>query len=259
MGLKGNGSKILDTHRRYTEGEPLKNNLAIAYAMKRKAMKKKKMADGGEVKDDSNAGSSLADTASNFFSAAKSGSQQASSTPPPDDKYDAIRKQNQANMGYAKGGEVGRISSLEDMLHKASEPDMVPEHVDYKLRPTQFDKARVASNEGAMREDDKDLNEMPVDMKQSTEDADDSLVMRIMHKRYSKGGMVANETDIDSADSMPAQFDDLVLRDDLESTYGDDDNAGDALGNAQEDEDRKDIVARIMASRRKKDRLPNPR
>ena len=72
MGLKGNGSKILDTHRKYAEGgmplskgssqksfvknlksemesgHPQKQSLAIAYSMKRKAQKKK-MAEGGEV------------------------------------------------------------------------------------------------------------------------------------------------------------------------------------------------------------------
>lgn len=256
MGLKGNGSKILDTHRQYS-GDSMKNSLAIAYNMKRK---RKKMAGGGEAEDtsDSNKGSNLADTAKNFFSAAKSGSQQASNEPSQADKYDAIRKQNQANMGYAKGGEVeSEISSLEEMIHKASEPNMVPDHVDYKLRPTQFDKSRVASNGAAMKEDDKDLNQRPVDMKKSTEDADDDLVMRIMHKRYSKGGQVANQDEEITGD-MPNEFDVLHLDDDLESDYGDDDNSGDALGNDQEDEDRKDIVSRIMVSRKKKDRLPNP-
>jgi hypothetical protein len=94
----------------------------------------------------------------------------------------------------------------------------------------------------------------------------DSIVDRIMARRspdysadarLSEGGQVANETE-PYADSMPAEFDDLVLRDDLESSYGDDDNAGDSLGNDQEDEDRHDIVSRIMASRRKKDRMPRP-
>jgi hypothetical protein len=73
----------------------------------------------------------------------------------------------------------------------------------------------------------------------------------------SEGGRVANQDEIEAGFS-PNEFDDLHLRDDLESSYSDDDNAGDALGNKQEDEDRRDIVARIMASRRKKDRLPNP-
>lgn len=87
-------------------------------------------------------------------------------------------------------------------------------------------------------------------------DQDDDLVMRIMNKRYSKGGMVANESD-EYADEMPNEFDELVLGDDLESTYSGA-NSGDELGDEQEDEDRKDIVSRIMKSRSKKDRMPNP-
>lgn len=35
-------------------------------------------------------------------------------------------------------------------------------------------------------------------------------------------------------------------------------NSGDEIGNAQEDEDQRDIVARIMRSRAKKDRMPRP-
>lgn len=98
------------------------------------------------------------------------------------------------------------------------------------------------------------------------EDCEDSLVDRIMHKpsddesdldRYSEGGKVANQDEI-TAGFSPNEFDDLHLRDDLESSYGDDDNSGDSLDNEQEDEDRKNIVARIMKSRSKKDRLPNP-
>ena len=80
--------------------------------------------------------------------------------------------------------------------------------------------------------------------------------------KYSEGGKVANQehgkNDEDLAGFSPNEFDDLVLRDDLESHYGDDDNSGDALGNSGEDERRRDIVARIMASRRKKDKLPRP-
>lgn len=190
MGLKGNGSKILDTHRQFS-GEPMKNSMSIAYSMNKK---RKKMADGG-----------MAETEEAPTSPVLPGAQSA---------QDSMRKA----FKFAEGGEAG-----------------------------------------AMEEDDKDLGQMPVDMKESTEDSDDDLVMRIMKKRYSEGGQVANEVDMDSADKDPAQFDDLVIGDDLESDYGDDDNSGDALGNDQEDEDRKDIVSRIMASRKKKDRLPNPR
>lgn len=87
-------------------------------------------------------------------------------------------------------------------------------------------------------------------------DLDHDMVDRIMAKKFSKGGMVANDTDI-TADFQPNEFDDLVLRDELEFNYTGA-NSGDDLGNAQEDEDRADIVSRIMRSRAKKDRNPRP-
>lgn len=87
------------------------------------------------------------------------------------------------------------------------------------------------------------------------------MVDRIMQRRcYSKGGMVANGGDADldeMADGRDNNFDDLALRDDLEFAYTGA-NSGDELGNEQEDQDRHDIVARIMRSRAKKDRNPRP-
>lgn len=104
----------------------------------------------------------------------------------------------------------------------------------------------------------------PHDEYQPVEPGED-MVGRIMKQRqmsYSEGGKVANSDhgvdDSKLADFSPNEFDDLTLRDDLSSDYGDDDNSGDALGNSQEDKDRSDIVARIMSSRKKKDRMPNP-
>ena len=95
-----------------------------------------------------------------------------------------------------------------------------------------------------------------------SESDDKDMISRIMSKRMSKGGMVANEDhghdDEDLADFMPNEFDDLAMRDDLEESYTGA-NSGDELGNEGEDKRRSDIVARIMASRAKKDKLPNPR
>jgi hypothetical protein len=91
------------------------------------------------------------------------------------------------------------------------------------------------------------------------------VVDRIMAKRgnhtmMSKGGMVANEGEdelSDMADGKPNEFDDLSMRDYLEfSDTGA--SAGDELGDAQEDEDRSDIVAKIMRQRSMKQRNPRP-
>jgi len=90
---------------------------------------------------------------------------------------------------------------------------------------------------------------------------DGDLVERIMKKRgmYSEGGRVANEDhgpdDDRLADFSPNEFDDLSLKDDLESSYTGK-NSGDLIGDEQEDEDRDDIVSRIMKSRKLKDRMP---
>jgi hypothetical protein len=82
--------------------------------------------------------------------------------------------------------------------------------------------------------------------------------MRIMMGRtkgYSEGGQVSNSDEI-KAGFDKNEFDDLHLRDDLEfSDTGS--NSGDELSDDREDEDRKDIVSRVMRSRAKKaGRLP---
>jgi hypothetical protein len=83
------------------------------------------------------------------------------------------------------------------------------------------------------------------------------MVGRIMMKRqhmYSEGGKVANKEENLTWD-MPNEFDDLALRDDLESTYTGA-NSGDEDGNQAEEKDRRDPVARIMMKRRSQS-LPN--
>ena len=86
--------------------------------------------------------------------------------------------------------------------------------------------------------------------------ASEEMVGRIMKKHMSKGGQVAND-DLPTADFDPNEFDDLHLDDSLEF-HETGANSGDELGDAQEDEDRRDIVKKIMRSRSKKDKMPNP-
>ncbi len=109
-------------------------------------------------------------------------------------------------------------------------------------------------NHAADSEDDNSLNQYMAH--------GGDIVDHIMKKRqvYSEGGRVSNGGDDDfeqMADSSPNNFDDLALRDDLESgNSGASD--GDFLGNKQEDEDRGDIIARIMKQRSMKQRNPRP-
>ena len=92
---------------------------------------------------------------------------------------------------------------------------------------------------------------------------DSPTIMRIMAKRkkMSEGGMVANGGDADLdmlADGDSANFDDLSLRDDLESSYTGA-NSGDEIGNTREEMDRKDSIARIMRQRAmRKNTNPKP-
>lgn len=108
--------------------------------------------------------------------------------------------------------------------------------------------ARDVDNQAADEED-----EMAPGMESHYTD----LVDRIMTKRMSEGGRVANDS-APTADFLPAEYDYMVLNDDLHSTYGDGDNSGDDLGNAREDADRRDIVARVMRQRSMKQRNPRP-
>ena len=120
-------------------------------------------------------------------------------------------------------------------------------------------KAAQKKAEGGMVEDEKpELMKVEVPgMEDMHAEHEGDMIDRIMAKHYSMGGRVANDTD-PLADTLPNEFDDLVLRDNLESTYGDDNNSGDASGNAQEMEDRRDIVARIMRQRSMKQHNPRP-
>lgn len=91
-------------------------------------------------------------------------------------------------------------------------------------------------------------------------EVDDDLVSSIVRKRRGhSAGAKANETGPIS-DFEDNQFDYLVSNDDMggKADYTGA-NSGDEIGNHQEDEDRKDVVSQIMASRRKKDRLPRIR
>jgi len=98
------------------------------------------------------------------------------------------------------------------------------------------------------------------DMMHHEEDEDEDLDMvdRIMRQRmshggmmrkgYSEGGRVANRTMDEEDEFEPNEFDDMVKDNHLDPEYHDNEEIGDE----QEDEDRHDIISRIMRSRRLK-------
>lgn len=94
-----------------------------------------------------------------------------------------------------------------------------------------------------------------------SEGPEDDMVGRIMKKmqqHFSEGGKVSNDDHMEDLADFDENDFDVMPEDDLEEHYTGA-NSGDHLGNEQEDHDREDIVSRIMKSRKKKDKLPNPR
>lgn len=102
----------------------------------------------------------------------------------------------------------------------------------------------------------KDCND-PCKVHMGSEYDEDALdiIGQVLAKRMSRGGMVANKQG-PGVDELPNEFDDLALRDDLESSYTGA-NSGDELGNEGEDERRADMVMRAML-KRKKQHNPRP-
>lgn len=280
-------------------GKPQKQSLAIAYAMKRKA-EKKKMAEGGKVDQDE-------------MKFPDPGPMTDYVSQPEDKKNfptraimtEAKKKADEAH--YDDGGPVldpAKLASAEDSMRKAfhyadggqiTDNYQSPDYTLKALMDPDNQKSGFMTHEGdvkrpnhaAMAEDHRALNQHGEyeegeqgggqgfhgesymgnqgdahDQYQSTAHEMD-MVGRIMAQRqkmYSEGGRVANQdhgpNNNEMAGFSPNEFDDLVLRDDLESTYGEDNNAGDENDNAQENEDRRDIVSRIMKSRRKTSSFP---
>jgi hypothetical protein len=179
--------------------------------------------------------------------------------------------------GCMKMAEGGQITDNYQSACTSSCNSPCDIHPEAEYMEAEYNKARpMRSDADAMDEDARTLGQHGEDEEgpqgtrmaeggQITDNYQDAeppsdMVGRIMAQRqrmYSEGGRVANDSKI-TAGFKPAQYDDLVLRDDLESTNSGAAD-GDYLGDEREDMDRKDMVSRIMASRKKKDRLPNPR
>lgn len=160
----------------------------------------------------------------------------------------------------SEGGEVGvHKSSMEERSGKWAGESKAGSHVknmDISSRHKDMAKEEHHKVLGEMMSMKKPNLQGLAEGGEVKEDRYADLVDRIMDRRMSEGGEVANDTEI-LADFMPNEFDNLSLNDDLESNYTGK-NSGDELGNKREDMDREDIVSRVMKSRRKKDRMPSP-
>jgi hypothetical protein len=161
---------------------------------------------------------------------------------------------------YAKGGETG----YEKGINKGRNLDKGVSYAGVKQRgQLSIDPQSKSESEGESKEQHKKtLSEMKSMPKPNLyadggdvadEDEMHPMVSKVM---MSRGGMIANE-DEPEADSMPAEFDDLALDDHLEGTNSGAAD-GDEIGDEQETDDRHNIVAKILSSRKKKDRMPRP-
>ena len=284
--IKGTSQKSFEKNLKteMEHGHSQKQSLAIAYSMKRKAEAAKHKAMGGEMDDSCPNcgyahGGDIKETGNKRFGSGYSGAgHQMDYTRGVHKEYSDLSSEK--GMSYAgkrarEGREIGsanlherKLDELKSMpnpkLKGLAEGGEVEEMASgYEDMPEND----VKHNEMAMHEDDKDLNQHHVMVMDSGED---DMVDRIMHKRsktfegearLSQGGQVANNAHPFEADfEDPNEFDDLVLRDDNE--HADFNytgaNSGDEIGDEREDEDRHDIVSRIMRSRKKKDRMPSP-
>lgn len=201
-------------------------NLAIAYAVKRKAAQK--MAEGGDVKGVNKISHSQGTYgAANAYKEAKD----------PQGSYKHLSEEDR-----------GRVMERNKQF-------MMKTHQKALDEQRSMPKPNLPMAEGGDVECPECAGAGCSSCYQSTDDEMD-MVDRVMARRMSKGGMVANEDKI-TAGFEPNEFDDMALRDDLEFSYTGE-NSGDELGDKQEDHDREDIVSRVMRSRKKKDRNPRP-
>jgi hypothetical protein len=232
---KGKSEKAF-THNIKAEmhaGKPQNQALAIAYSMKRKAKK----ASGGTV---------------------ESG----------DETMNMAQGGMCPNCGYAEGGMLTKDGyQSENSKPHQTDPMKVEPQNEWDEEPFHVPSSSH-ENEMAKEEDDRDLNQhgemeegpyaqggmLTEDGYQSEEDEEDMVgrVMKERQKCFSEGGKIANSDEL-TAGFEPNEFDDLHLRDGLESHYTGE-NSGDELSDAEEDKRRKDIVSFVMASRKKRPR-----
>jgi hypothetical protein len=249
--MKGKSQKSFE-HNVKTEmhhGKPQGQALAIAYSMKRKAQHK---AMGGEIEKEEEHGGMEGgggpDSPSWFGSSVpESGTREIEMSKRDKLVSDVVNAKlkpsaagtniNQAerkllqhdydnrDMKYAHGGEV----------QEHAEHD--PEHEDHMLYGEPKEALHKAKHEAAQHH------------------AHGGVIHRVL-KHFSKGGVVSNKGDAEAdeqADQHVREYDDLVADDHLESTQHD---YGDHDGDAAEDHDRHDIVARVLHSLAKKDKMP---
>lgn len=154
----------------------------------------------------------------------------------------------------AMGGEVGEQSDAheEQMMHQPEDRlegmggagvkgHTIHVHVNPKQK---YGEHRGNYAHGGMAEEQPPTHEM-------------DMIDRVMRKKMSKGGMVANQDSGESASdpnemakAKPNEFDDLALDDDLEFNYTGE-NSGDEDGSKLNQDDHEAMIDRVMRRKKK--------
>jgi len=248
-------------------GKPMKQSLAIAYAVKRKAAHKAK---GGYMEKEKT------EAHENFME------HEAKETP----EHEAA--EHMAMGGYAKGGFIGSHQSPKQPHYDADFPDMShdaeemasgfpPEAGNYakggyakKINAADERKKKLMSRMAQVYADinkqytpeEEEAHRKYWDLpKREKPDmphmAEGGLIGKMMEKAkcYSHGGVVANDTDMDFAKKEPAEYDYLV-KEGGDSFHYTGANSGDELSTSGEAHRKEEMLRKIMASRAKKDKMP---
>lgn len=143
------------------------------------------------------------------------------------DDADIFENASAAIKKSGMGGDEMKPESVKDRVRRhMKESDFMSDEIT-QAAPTHEDSAESMVRRGY------------ADGGEVEKDAD--MIARIMHKRkeYSEGGMVANDVGVAEADTLPAEYDDLVLDDHLE----DDSGPGNEKG--------MDVISKVLSKRKK--------
>ena len=209
------------------EGKDMKQSLAIAYNLKRKAQK---MAKGGDVE------------------MAKQDAEMSGGKYLPHMEEDEVSQPQDVIGKFAQGGEAMK-TRRERALEAAM--GMLNQHGEHEEGPEGTEDDSSVPFERTISH--------PLENQHDKEDMVGKIMKQRMHT-YAQGGEVEEkEHSDDLADFDENDFDRLDQESAPSSADYTDASSGDEDGDKGEDMRRKDMISQIMRSRKLKDRLPSPR
>lgn len=279
--IKGKSKKSFEKNVKTEmhEGKPQDQSLAIAYSMKRKA-EQKKMAHGGHVEHEDARLENEEHQEDMLHQPENEAPPEGWAKPEMEHHAPDLTKRDRAMAAFWGHSPSGDHEI--DEGHQSAQPHQghqVHIHINPQMGvhgEAEEHKGSVKHNMPAAHEDSRMLNQHGEDETGSMgsyaeggqihdghqgEEHEEDMVDRIMAKRqhcYSEGGKVANKDSGESTDDPHTfakgdenEFDDLALRDDLESEYTGA-NSGDEDGSKlNQEDDHEDMISRIMRKRKK--------